>query len=521
MLADFQLNVLKPRYQQLWATCQLRKSWLDRVGAIAKQIVSYRPHYDAIEQATTVPWWFVGILHYRTSNFGNAHLHNGDPLTGRTVRNPAGRPFHPPANGHSYTFAESAIDALRGQQFDRDPDRSVEAWLWRFDLWNGFRYLEQGLNSEYLWNGTNHFGSGNNRGKYLPNGVFDPNSQPEQVGTAAILWYLYHQGMLNSTNSTLVAAGQASVANELINAIKSYARLPHQDAAIAWFQQQQNETILQEFTRRWRDHKGSVQVHATPVQVFTAAMVQSSTSAGNIKIRVLNDTFFKASTQQSTQLKDSEKILIKKGTEFQVVEDQPADGNHVEVVLAHPIGQLNRNKWYIFMGHIEIEGSEENNRPQEQAEANVTKISVVKTGPFKLPGHSSTFYLSDPVISGGHFSWAEATKNGTRIPTDKSIVDGIIKIAHVMEEVREYLGNRPITINSWYRDPASNRKAGGASRSRHMSGDAVDFVVQGISPPEVHKRIEPWWGNRGGVASASCFTHIDARGYKARWRYPF
>jgi len=49
----------------------------------------------------------------------------------------------------------------------------------------------------------------------------------------------------------------------------------------------------------------------------------------------------------------------------------------------------------------------------------------------------------------------------------------------------------------------------------------VDFVVSGISPPQVNRQLEPWWGDRGGLASVSCFTHIDARGYKARWSYGF
>jgi uncharacterized protein YcbK (DUF882 family) len=90
-----------------------------------------------------------------------------------------------------------------------------------------------------------------------------------------------------------------------------------------------------------------------------------------------------------------------------------------------------------------------------------------------------------------------------------------------MEEVRQYLGDRPITVNSWYRDPRTNRLIGGARFSRHMTGDAVDFVVAGISPPEVNRRLDSWWGGRGGIASASVFTHIDARGYRARWSYGF
>ena len=239
-----------------------------------------------------MPWWFVGILHYRESGFRDAHLHNGDPLTNRTVHVPAGRPFAPPANGRQYTFVESAIDALRWKTYDTAQDRSIGAWLWRFELWNGFGYAMRGINSEYLWNGTNHFGSGNNRGKYIADGSFDPNASSEQVGAVAILWYLYYQGMLNGGQSasaaplaqttpsaptaTMVqtsqpavstAVGQSQQTIQLLNAFKYYQRLPHQDAAIAWLQGQQSPLVLAEFAQRWRSGpaaQGSVQGFTNP-----------------------------------------------------------------------------------------------------------------------------------------------------------------------------------------------------------------------------------------------------------------
>ena len=101
------------------------------------------------------------------------------------------------------------------------------------------------------------------------------------------------------------------------------------------------------------------------------------------------------------------------------------------------------------------------------------------------------------------------------------MVYGIIRIARVMEDVRDRLGDRPITINSWYRDPVTNRRVGGASRSRHLNGDAVDFVAPGLHPYNVYDRLNRWWGSKGGLASATVFTHIDARGYYARWSYGF
>lgn len=162
------------------------------------------------------------------------------------------------------------------------------------------------------------------------------------------------------------------------------------------------------------------------------------------------------------------------------------------------------------------------NQPQDTPTKPETKISEPDRGrPITIP-KLEVVYLGEPILGkGGHFSWAEATKNGTRIPVSANVVDGILKVAEAMEEVRDYMGGRSITINSWYRDPASNRQAGGATRSRHLSGDAVDFVIDGIHPNEAHRRLEPWWGSRGGIASASCFTHLDCRGEPARWSYGF
>ncbi len=168
-----------------------------------------------------------------------------------------------------------------------------------------------------------------------------------------------------------------------------------------------------------------------------------------------------------------------------------------------------------------VEEDSPRNRPQDPPTKPETKISEPDRGrPIKIP-KLEVVYLGEPIIKGGHFSWAEATKNGTRIPVSAEIVDGILKVAKAMEEVRDYLGGRPITVNSWYRDPVSNRQVGGATQSRHLSGDAVDFVVQGLHPSEVHRRLEPWWGERGGIASASGFTHLDCRGRGARWSYRF
>ncbi len=63
------------------------------------------------------------------------------------------------------------------------------------------------------------------------------------------------------------------------------------------------------------------------------------------------------------------------------------------------------------------------------------------------------------------------------------VVANLRRTAERMEHVRAILGDRPITVSSGYRSPALNRAVGGAPRSAHLSGQAVDFNCHGFGPP--------------------------------------
>jgi peptidoglycan hydrolase-like protein with peptidoglycan-binding domain len=140
-----------------------------------------------------------------------------------------------------------------------------------------------------------------------------------------------------------------------------------------------------------------------------------------------------------------------------------------------------------------------------------------------VPGVSAPVVLYGPIWASGkptHFTWAEATKNGQRIPVNESITRNIIRLAEYMDEVRAFLGDRPIGVTSWYRDPRTNRAIGGASKSMHLTGQAVDFYVVGESVVVTFnklKRFHDW----GGLAVGNSFIHLDTRsGPTARWTYP-
>lgn len=74
-----------------------------------------------------------------------------------------------------------------------------------------------------------------------------------------------------------------------------------------------------------------------------------------------------------------------------------------------------------------------------------------------------------------------------RAPPD--VVERLRATAGRMEEVRKLLGDRVITVSSGYRSPALNRAVGGAPRSAHLTGHAVDFNCYGFGNPKAVCRV--------------------------------
>ena len=58
----------------------------------------------------------------------------------------------------------------------------------------------------------------------------------------------------------------------------------------------------------------------------------------------------------------------------------------------------------------------------------------------------------------------------------------------VLDPFREFI-KKPITVNSWYRTPKYNKQVGGAKNSQHTLGEAVDFVVKGMTNEEIYDSI--------------------------------
>jgi len=92
-----------------------------------------------------------------------------------------------------------------------------------------------------------------------------------------------------------------------------------------------------------------------------------------------------------------------------------------------------------------------------------------------------------------------------------------VELVKYLEDIRAHFEGRPVHINSGYRCPKHNAAVGGASASRHMKGDAADLWIESVSPKEVYDFADGLIDVIGGVGMYDTFTHIDFRGFKARW----
>jgi lysozyme family protein len=183
---------LKNEYANLWAEMAIRRDKLPVVDASVQRIVDHKDSYRAVEQLTRVPWFAIAIIHnLEAGGDFTKHLHNGDPLTARTVHVPAGRPSsgNPP-----FTWEESAADALAYDGLTQVTDWSIEHLAFLFEGFNGFGYrlYHPNVKSPYLWSFSNQY----TQGKYVGDGQWSETAVSQQCGAMVLLKRLQETGQI-------------------------------------------------------------------------------------------------------------------------------------------------------------------------------------------------------------------------------------------------------------------------------------------------------------------------------------
>lgn len=194
---------LAQEYCDLFETAQILPEKKTLVENAVNRAVKLKPKYQSVigRIGVGIPWYALAGIHCLENNFRlDCHIHNGDPLSGKTTHVPKGRPRsgNPP-----YTWEESTLDALTHAGWDKEPLWTLPRMLWQWECYNGLAYRKYHAEvlSPYLWSTTQHY----RKGKYRGDGDWDPSLVSEQVGTAALLRRMLERGIIASSDLGLNA----------------------------------------------------------------------------------------------------------------------------------------------------------------------------------------------------------------------------------------------------------------------------------------------------------------------------
>lgn len=117
-----------------------------------------------------------------------------------------------------------------------------------------------------------------------------------------------------------------------------------------------------------------------------------------------------------------------------------------------------------------------------------------------------------------NFNLSEFNKHNFAL--NETVLRNIQALANNLQVLRDEV-KKPIKITSGYRSPEHNAKVGGVKSSRHITGEAADFKIAGMTPKQVvaviEKLIAAGKMEEGGLGTYSTWVHYDHRNVKARW----
>ena len=181
-------DAMKAGYRNLWNAMCVSDSRRSAIDAVAMRINNSKQRYQQVAaKFPGMPWYIIGMWHYRESNNDfRGVLHNGEHIigTGRKTK------LVPPGRGPFSTWEEAAIDALRIKNLQNVREWTVERIGYESERFNGFGYMKFGINSPYVWSGSNLYSVG----KYVADGRYDADHVDKQLGVMPIMLRIFDLG---------------------------------------------------------------------------------------------------------------------------------------------------------------------------------------------------------------------------------------------------------------------------------------------------------------------------------------
>ncbi|WP_434886395.1 hypothetical protein [Bradyrhizobium oligotrophicum] len=169
------LKTLTNANARRWGQARLTRSF----DLASRRLMTAKSRYQAVTKRTGVPWPIIAVIHERESSQSwSRSLAQGDPWDRVSVHVPAGR-------GPFASWEDAAVDALVNcaPHAARWQDWSIGGALTLLEQYNGLGYARRGVPSPYVWAGTDQYRAG----KYVRDGVYDPQAVDRQPGCAGML----------------------------------------------------------------------------------------------------------------------------------------------------------------------------------------------------------------------------------------------------------------------------------------------------------------------------------------------
>ncbi len=181
IVAGMNIAALTAANAARWKAMHTIASLGPTLDAVAHRLIAVpaKAQYQAVSEATKVPWYVIAVIHEReASQSWLAGLAQGDPWNRVSIHVPRGiGPFPSWEAAAEYALEKSPPFAARWT------DWSIGGLLTLLEEYNGLGYAAHGVPSPYVWASTDQYHSG----KYIADGHFDPNAIDHQLGCAALL----------------------------------------------------------------------------------------------------------------------------------------------------------------------------------------------------------------------------------------------------------------------------------------------------------------------------------------------
>lgn len=172
----FSMSSGKSRYNFSDVNFSLTNKNQKELNNIKTIYVKNKAKYKEVEAATGVPAELICAIHYREGGCKfNTYLHNGEKLGHVTKQVPKGKYFT--------DWTEAAIDALKDNNPSKYNFNKRDDLLEFAERYNGLGYRKRGLQSPYVWAGTDRYSGG----MFVSDGDYNASARDNRVGVAAIV----------------------------------------------------------------------------------------------------------------------------------------------------------------------------------------------------------------------------------------------------------------------------------------------------------------------------------------------